>query len=460
MVTQPQPEHLFTMSPLTEADIQVLDKNYGDISNAIPQGLLAAFRANGITLDADMSLMILAKGGQWLMSDGNNYFEMRKTDAGGLDIYRLTAAMFAVLKTKAATANGVAALSIITAACHAIQNTQLNPLDDWKKDPKKKPGWFDPLVKHLDTAQNLAAEWINDIGPVLTAKLPSKIVTYGSTYASITDEIIEIANAHPQARGKDDPNVKNVFALISALKGSVTDIHTEIIKEADLLKDWGRRMQAAFNDLSGGIGDIQKAEIDLQADINSMNAAIDGLHAQISGEVKAIAGAGIAIGVGLLVLVVGIGLAPVTGGASLVVSGIAAAGVVGGIVTWAVMQHKIDEQYKQIAEDQKRIADDARQMVALKGLETGTTQATNATNTATTVLSNVRALWLLLANELDGVLEQLNKADMDLALIVDKAFVNGAQKEWDIATELANALINTPLKIEEHKNAPMVSQAA
>lgn len=454
MADQPQPVLQFTVAGMTEDDIVTLDKNYGDVSNQVPARVATAFQTAAQGLDTSVTIMIYSMKTQWLLADGARYYSMRINAGQGLDVFALTKDMYGVLKTSAATANGVSAINIITASCHAIQNTQLNPLQAWIDDPKKKPAWFDPLVAHLDTAKNLANQWVDDIGPDITAKLPGKIVTYGTTYNAITAQIIKIADAFPSAKGADDPNVKNVFALIDALKSEVTDIHSDILAEDEVMKKWGKDMQAAYNDLSTGVGNIQAAETDLNADIGKMKSAIDGLKAKIEGENKAIAAAGLAICFGAFAMVVGLALAPVSAGTSVIIGGIGAIAVVGGAVTWGMMQHRINEQYDEIAADQKQIDEDKRQLVALAGLEMGTSQAVQSLSVATQALSTARALWLLLATELDGVVSQLNLADQGLALIVNEAFVQGAAKEWDAATDLAKTLINTPMTVQA-KDLPM-----
>ena len=53
-------------------------------------------------------------------------------------------------------------------------------------------------------------------------------------------------------------------------------------------------------------------------------------------------------------MIAGIALAFVTFGAGAVVAGAGAVAVVGGAITWGVMQHKINEQYDEIAKDQEK----------------------------------------------------------------------------------------------------------
>lgn len=451
MANEPQPVLSFSMPNLTQADIDELNTNYDDIHNAVPTDLVNAFVAANLTLTPNVVLSILSGSTQWLLNDGDHYYEMR-VDGTKLDVYSITSAAYSVLLTKAKTATGVTSIVIITNACHAILNTSMTL-------PKgmTKPDWFDPLVAHLDAAQVLATEWINDLAPDLTALLPQKVITYDTQYKAITNQIIKIADANPLAKGADDPNVKNVFALISALKSEVGTIHDDILAEDDKLIDWGNRMQKAHDDLASGVSSIQGAIADLSADIGKMNADISKLNALIEGENKAIAAAAIAVGVGIFVAVIGVALmfvpgAEVVGG---IVTAVGAAAVVGGGVTWGIMQGKINKQYDEIAADQKKKDIDSQQIIALNGLSMATNQTVSSIAMATGALSNVRAMWKLFAGELEGVITQLNQADTGLALIVNEAFVNGAAAEWEFAAELAQQLLAPPVSAGGDVTLPM-----
>lgn len=441
MTNEPKPVLEFSMPDLTQDDIDKLNTNFENISNAIPTDLMEAFNTAKLTLTPNVVVSILSGSTQWLLNDGDHYYEMR-VDGTSLDVYSITSAVYSVLLTKAKTATGVTSIVIITSACHSILNTSMTL-------PKgmDKPKWFDPLVEHLDAAKTLATEWVNDLAPDLTALLPQKVITYDTQYNAITKQIVKIADANPMAKGADDPHVKNVFALIDALKSEVGDIHEDIVAEDSKLVDWGDRMQKAHDDLADGVSSIQSAEADLAADIGKINADISRLHALIEGENKAIAAAAIAVGVGIFVAAIGVALmfvpgAQVAGG---IVAGIGAAAVIGGGVTWGIMQAKINKQYDSIAADQKQKSVDNQQLISLKGLELATNQAVSSIARATNALSDVRAMWKLFGGELQGVLDQLNMADVGLALIVNEAFVNGAAEEWGFAAQLAQQLLAPPV---------------
>ena len=343
-------------------------------------------------------------------------------------------------------------LTLITQACHGIQNTGFVA-------PNPKPEWFDDLKAKLDVAKTNAADWINNLSPDITGGVPVKVINYGTTFDAISSQIMEIVNAHPDASGKDNEYVKEIHSLVSALEAQVQDIITKTGKTSDQLKAWGKKMQKSHDALSSGAADIQNAEVDLQADINKMNVAINALNGKIRDENIAIACAAGSIGVGLFLLVGGIALAPETGGYSLIVAGTGGVLILGGIGTWVAMQIMIDNQFDEIAKDQKEKAADKRQLVALKGLASASNQVITYINECTTALSDFRTCWSVFQGELSGVLNKLERAEGSLEVLVSGALASGAQKEWKAATAFAEEIADAEIKVET-KELPMSSDQA
>ena len=351
-------------------------------------------------------------------------------------------------------ASGFVSLQIVTTACHGVLNTSFVA-------PSEKPEWFDDLDAKLASAKVLANEWIDDIAPEMTASIPAHVINYGTTYSALSTEIINLLDEDPTASGTDNTTIQQAFALISALHTEVDKIITEVEATETKLKTWGDNMQTAHDDLFNGATNIQSAQTDLQADIDAMNSAISGLHAQIDAENKAIAAGAAAIGVGFLALVAGVALAPVSGGASLVVAGIGAAAIVGGSVTWGVMQDKINDQFKEIAKDEKQISADQLQIISLQSLSLSANSAISSIATATQALSDVKTMWNIFKDELQGVLTKLETTDESLMAIVNKAYVIAAQKEWDLAVAFAQNLANTSYDVETQEITPEeLAQAA
>ncbi len=338
------------------------------------------------------------------------------------------------------TQSAFVTLNLITQACHGVLNTTFVA-------PSPKPTWFDDLNSKLDTAKTVAQDWVDNIAPNITGGVPLQVINYGDTYSAMSAEIQSIVQANPDAQGADNQYVKQVQELVAALQSTVDGIIANAQTSADSLKTWGDKMQSSHDDLSSGAVNIQAAETSLQGDIDAMNNAIDNLTSAIASENKAIAASGIGIGVGLLLLVAGIALAPETGGASLLVAGTGGLLVVGGAVTWGIMQHKINEQFSQIAADQNEKASDQAQIVALKGLATASGQAIDYTTTSVQALSDFRTSWTVFQGELQGVADKLQKAEDSLSTIVQGAFTTAAGTEWDQATQFAQSLANAPVQV-------------
>ncbi|HAA56447.1 MAG TPA: hypothetical protein DCE42_16900 [Myxococcales bacterium] len=326
-------------------------------------------------------------------------------------------------------------LRMIDQSCQGVLNTQFS-----KKGLDPVPDWFDGLDQKLKDSQGVAGDWLNNLGPSIAGGVPAKVVSYSTTYQALSASIQKIADEHPNAQGADNQYVKEVHSLVEGLEGSVSDILKQIDETATQMTDWGKRLQKAHDALSDGATSIQAAETDLQTDIDKMNNAISNLRSAIHKENIAIAASAGGIGLGLLLTVVGIALAPETGGTSLLVAAGGGLLVVGGAVTWGVMQHKINEQFDEIGKDQKELEADKRQLVALQGLATAAKGAVDYMEQAQTYLTEFRTEWSTFQQEITSVKDKLQKADESLQVIVSAAFTQAALNEWLDAEKFANQI--------------------
>ncbi|MCU1796304.1 alpha-pore-forming cytotoxin MakA [Pectobacterium polaris] len=338
------------------------------------------------------------------------------------------------------TQNAFLTLNLITQACHGVLNTTF-------VQPQPKPSWYDSLSSKLDAAQANASNWINNLAPDITAGVPLAVINYGSTYAAFSQQIQDIANAHPGAMGANDPNVKQVAELISALQEQITGMVSNADDTAQKLKAWGEKMQQSHDALTSGASDIQSAETDLQSDVSKMNQAINTLHDIIAAENIALAASIGATFIGILLAVIGILLIPETLGVGATLCGAGGLLSLGGAVGWGIMQEKINNNFNEIAQDQKKLDSDKQQIVALQGLALASKQAVTYINTATSALSDFRTSWTVFEGELQGVADKLAQAESSLDVIVQEAFSDAATREWAIATSFAQQLSNLPVSV-------------
>jgi hypothetical protein len=349
------------------------------------------------------------------------------------------------------------AAQLITIACQNVANTVFV----WPENAGPKPTWFDELNQKLGVAQAVANEWLDTLSTQVTKTIPMQVLNFQPTFDAVTDNILQIVKDHGNESGANNPYVVQIKTMIQqGLLPQIQQSVNDIDSVAQELVTWGQKLQDAHNDLVTGATNIQALETSLQGDIEAMNNAIANLRTYIDNENKAIAASAAAIGIGVFALVVGIALAPETGGASLVIGGfIGAAGIIGGAVTWGVMQHKIDEQFKEITKDQVEKQADQAAIVALQGLGTASSGAISNMELAQTSLSKLKTQWGVFGGELQGVVAKLDQAADSIAVIMQGVFTEAAQKEWAEAATTANALVNRQIQVETHQ-ASMDSQAS
>lgn len=355
------------------------------------------------------------------------------------------------------TQSSFLATTLITAQCHAILNTQFTP-------PEVKPDWFDDLSAKLDTAKSVAREWVDDIGPSVSASIPSSVINFDATFQASIDAVHELYKQDPTARGKDNPTVQQASEIMKNLSGEVGSIEGTIKDMNGKLSAWGDKMQAAHDELVTGASSIQKTIIDLQTDIQSMDTAIANNRAAIEKLSQDLVYAQVAVGVGIFMLVAGVALTVATAGAAAVVAGgVAALGVaaiIAGAVTWGVLQHQIDDDYGKIAQEQKQKSADQQQIVALQGLSTASSLVVTAIETSTKVLSDFETTWTVFGNEVQDVIDKLNSgASMD-SIIMEKVMSDAAKNEWDDAVELAKQLASAKVQVEQKSLEPAQQAAA
>lgn len=355
-----------------------------------------------------------------------------------------------------ATQSAFLAVHIITGQCHAILNTQF-------VQPKKKPEWYDKLKKKLDKTKALANEWIDKIAPEVSASIPAQIIGFGTTFSASIEEIHDLCNKHPEAKGADNQYVKQAAGILNYLASAVAIRQNTVADMQKKLAKWGSDMQAAHDDLKAGAINIQSAIKDAQTDIKKMDAAIANYEKLIEGYNKAISYSAMAVGVGVFLTVVGVAIAVGTAGTGVWIGGaIAGVGVgmaVGGVVAWKVYHDKIQATYSEIGKLQKQKDVDYLQIVALKGLASASNQVIKAVELSTTTLSDFRTTWKLLENELKSVNSKLQNGEKMESIFMQKVLSKAAKKEWDAAVELAKSLAKAKVTIQHQKVEPLKAAA-
>ena len=334
------------------------------------------------------------------------------------------------------TVKATAALTLVSACCHGVLNTTLIKPEPVKEE--EKFAWFDDVKVKLDAAKVVARDWIDNVAVPIQSDIPANVITFDNQFQASADYVIDVCKKHP----------KMMRALMQTIED---DIIASIDNSRTALKNWGDSLQESHDNLSGKIQVIQEAESDISTEIERLNTSIEALNNLISSETTLVAvGAGL-VGGGIFVAIVGVallasGVGAVAGG---IVIGVGAAMVIGGAVTWGVMQHRIDKQYKEIAQDRREVLQDKQLLASLKGLETGTSSAVGYMQTALSALDEVKTTWEGFYKVINDAVKELDKAEKSATAVLKQVFTEAAKKQWTDAHEMAQKLLDTEIEADD-----------
>lgn len=336
----------------------------------------------------------------------------------------------------------------ITEGCTAIRNTRFVP-------PTSKPAWFDSLNGKLEVLKGFANTWLDDYAIAVTSTIPTSIITFVPTFDASAKVLRDIIARNPDELSSSDAvlareviarmvtNVQNISDKV----GYYAKVDEHQVASGKLI-NWQKNMRAARDALDKGSDSIQNARTDLQKDIAKYKEKITTLKAEIEQYNKMVAlGAGL-VGGGLFVGVVGLGFCfafPWVGG---VLIAVGASMVIGGGVTWGVMQKKINKANQEIVDYTAKIAEGNKTILALDSLSTAAHTCLTSADSAIQNLTDFAATWATFGSSLRATmaaLEQGGKEAYGALLAMD---LDEAQENWDDAKDYAKKLQSVPSEIK------------
>lgn len=350
-----------------------------------------------------------------------------------------------------------ASLRQITESCTAIVNTQFSM-------PGTKPTWFDDLNKKFHTMQGLAKTWLDDYSVPILTTIPSSVNTFVPVFDASAHALRMIIDRNPGTLS--DADAATAREVLRRIMDKTQKIQTEVEGYAKVdekgnssgrLITWQRDMRNAYQELKEGSTNIQSLSKDLATEIEKYNSTIDTLKAEINYYNTMVAtGAGL-VGVGLFVGVVGLALCfafPVVGGIGLAL-GIGM--VVGGSVTWGVMQSKINKANQEIQDLRKNIAADQQTIVALNTLGDAADVVLSSAQNAVNNMTNFAATWATLGRSLQATytaLEQGGQESYSALLAMD---LDEAEENWKDVKEYVKKLSDVDPEVKIHSAGEQVA---
>lgn len=336
----------------------------------------------------------------------------------------------------------------ITESCTAICNTRF-------KAPARKPAWFDGLNGKLQVLQGYANTWLDDYSIAVTSTIPTSIITFVPTFDASAKVLRAIIARNPVTLNPADAaTARDVLARMVAKVYTIADqveryakVDEHMVTSGKLI-DWQKNMREARAALDTGTDNIQAARTDLQAQIAEYKGKVTALKAEVEHYNKLIAlGAGL-VGGGAFVGVVGFGFCfafPVVGG---ILLALGAGMVIGGGVTWGVMQNKMAKASRDIAEYTAKIAEGDKTVVVLDNLSAAAHTCLDSADSAIQNLTDFAATWVTLGHSLRATMEALGRGGKEAASALLAMDLDEAEENWTDAKEYAKKLQDVPSDIK------------
>lgn len=323
------------------------------------------------------------------------------------------------------------AVLLLNSSCQAIVESYITPSDS---------PWYSPVANELHNAQVLVRQWrlsgylyfnqsiLTDCGNCAAAILAAR-TTVEQLFAALTQQFTE-------------QQKQQLVAALQQLVPVVTSLNSSVGTYQDKLNGWSLSIAAVHAQLNNTIGQIQQQAAEIEADIQAANQIIASMQQTIEQDRQALAKAKAAESKGIVETIFGVLLAPITGGASLILAGIGVASIVEGEAEITALQSNISSAQQQIVTNQAHLSDDQKQIASLQGIGSSANLVISDVNFIGESLDALRTQWQLLRDNLLGVISKITQAENAAMLVLSKVWFEAACNEWAAILQFVRSMQN------------------
>lgn len=329
-------------------------------------------------------------------------------------------------------------LNVVSAACTSIINTKLDA-------PLKPTSWFEELQKEFQQSKEEAEVWLNDTMINIQYEIPQCIIEYAEEYIETSNFINEILENNPNMQKGDEVfnEVMDKLTSLSSFLSNILDNKMKqvlrlIVETEDTFRNIGSEMQAT-------ILKAQQDEISIKGEIDKLNSDITNLKNMIQKENEEIAkdtgskGEISMTASGAVIFVVN----PILGG---IIAGIGALFSKKKKSRIKELEKDINNQLSIIQKDQQLINEEQRLLASLKAIEMSTDNTITSIEKADKAVNDIQTIWMAFINILEGVIQDLIKAEESPIAILKKVFTEAALNQWEDLYKFAQDLSDTKVK--------------
>lgn len=309
--------------------------------------------------------------------------------------------------------------------------------------------WYNQLEQELGEAEMLVVHWRENGFLYFREDILAEVISFGEAFLSSQTEI---NNLFSQLESNFSQDVKDqIVAKLNSFKAPIQSMSDQIETYQSKLQEFGENMQKPHSEMNTTIAEIQAQEAEIKSEIATINQEIANLKKQIETDREAISKAKKARTSGIVETIFGVLLAPVTGGASLILAGIGVASITEAEDKINSMKSQISQYQGKIASDQTNLNNDQKTVATLNGLSMSTGIVITDMNLIDGALDSLKVTWSLLGDELAQVIEKLNASTNAQEAIVGNAWYQAACNEWNVVLKQAQDLNGKNLPAPNHE---------
>lgn len=306
--------------------------------------------------------------------------------------------------------------------------------------------WYPIIMQELGNAEDLVVDWRQSGFLYFQQEVLEAVITAGQAFV---DAQPAIDAQFDQLSKTFDPALKaKIVAALKALETPLTTMDSSIGQFLNRLKQLESDMQTPLTNMEKTAADVQAQA----AEINSINAKIANLQAQIKTDRDAIAKAKAKRKSGIIETIFGVVFAPFTGGASLILAGIGVASIVEGEDKIHDMQKTISQYQGEIASDTSTLNQDEPQIATLHGLTLSLNIAVTDMQATQAALDSLRTTVTVLVGSIDDAADKVDQATTAKDALLEKVFFDASVTAWkEVVSFCQNLAANnapTPTRVQ------------
>lgn len=303
--------------------------------------------------------------------------------------------------------------------------------------PSSSP-WYPVLDQELGTAENLVVGWRRNGFLYFQQDILQQIIGCGQAFAAAQPAIDALFG---QLEKNFSAALKQqIVDQLNALDTPIAAMTAQLGIYLDKLRAFQAAMEGPDAQMNQSVAAIQAQEAQIAAQINAINTQMALLKQQVITDRQAIAKAKAARDRGIVETIFGVLLAPVTGGASLILAGI-------GVGTIAEAEEQVGSLEKTIAGyqstiigDQQTLSSDQRQVATLQGLTMSMSLVLSDIGDIESALGALRTTWGVLEGGIQNAAQDVARATSASEATIGQVWFDSACGSWQEITAFAEQL--------------------